>query len=52
MTDEPRNWRDVLEAGDELADVARQAAVDRIDVKVLLDAIHRWEWVRREALDD
>jgi hypothetical protein len=52
MTDEPRNWRDVLEAGDELADIARQAAVDRVDVKVLLDAIHRWERVRREAMDD
>jgi hypothetical protein len=48
----PVAWRAVLEAGDQLADAARQAATGRIAVEVLLDAVHRWERLRQEAMED
>jgi hypothetical protein len=48
----PVNWREVLAAGDQLAEAARQAATERIAVEVLLDAVHRWERLRQEAMED
>jgi hypothetical protein len=52
MPDRPVPWQDVLEAGDQLAEAARQAATGRIAVEVLLAAVHRWEWLRQEARED
>jgi hypothetical protein len=52
MPERPRHWRDVLEAGDQLADAARQAATERIAVDVLLAAVQRWERLRQAAMED
>jgi hypothetical protein len=42
----------LLEAGDQLAAAARQAATERITVEVLLAAVQRWEQLRQEARED
>jgi hypothetical protein len=46
MTERPRDWQAMLEAGDQLAAAARQAAMERIAVAVLLAAVDRWEQLR------
>jgi hypothetical protein len=52
MPERPRDWQAVLEAGDQLAAVARQAATERVTVEVLLAAVHRWEWLREAMSED
>jgi hypothetical protein len=52
MPERPRDWQAVLEAGDQLAQAARQAATERIPVEVLLAAVHRWEWLRQETREE
>jgi hypothetical protein len=45
-------WRAVLEAGDQLAAAARQAATERITVAMLLAAVDRWERLRQAMRED
>jgi hypothetical protein len=52
MPERPVDWRAVLEAGDQLAEAARQAATERIAVEVLLAAVDRWERLRQAMRED
>jgi hypothetical protein len=52
MAERPIAWQAVLEAGDQLADAARQAATERIAVEVLLAAVDRWERLRQAMRED
>jgi hypothetical protein len=52
MPERSVDWRAVLEAGDQLADAARQAATERIAVEVLLAAVDRWERLRQAMREE